>query len=318
MRQQVTNSLARAAALAGLFALVLTAVGQLFGTWWWLCELACHFTPYYALALLVAVPVLWLHPEQRRPMLAGLCITALVWNVALLWPSWRPEIIKPIPPDVTVLSLNVHTYNRQHDAVLELIEQHDPDVLMLYEVNQRWIDALAQLAEQYPTKVLKPRTDNFGIAVYTRMQVELAEVLDFGADVPSVELGANVNGNPVAMLATHPLPPIGSEYAVARDRQLSAIAAWARVRDMPTLVAGDLNITPWSPYFRRLLTDGGLRDSSRGQGINSTWRPIRWLPGIPIDHVLLSGGWQLTGHDVGPDVGSDHRPVVVNLWLPSG
>ena len=38
-----------------------------------------------------------------------------------------------------------------------------------------------------------------------------------------------------------------------------------------------------------------------------------WLSVLPLDHVLASPGWQLVEAHTGPDLGSDHRPMVVRL-----
>ena len=52
------------------------------------------------------------------------------------------------------------------------------------------------------------------------------------------------------------------------------------------VMAGDLNVTPWSPHFQSALERGGLVDSRLGFGLQPTWPSF--LPGmrIPIDHVL--------------------------------
>ena len=59
----------------------------------------------------------------------------------------------------------------------------------------------------------------------------------------------------------------------------------------------------------------GLRDSSRGMGLQPTWPadiPLLW---IPIDHCLYSDGIEIRGRRTGPDVGSDHFPLIVDFEL---
>ena len=81
------------------------------------------------------------------------------------------------------------------------------------------------------------------------------------------------------------------------------------------IVIGDLNLTPWSPRFRALLDDGGLGDSRVGFGHHATW-PV-WFPLllIPIDHVLADPEIKVYRREVGPAVGSDHYPVLVELGI---
>ena len=83
----------------------------------------------------------------------------------------------------------------------------------------------------------------------------------------------------------------------------------------PLVLIGDFNCTPWSPAFRKLVSYSGLRDSRRGLGVQPTW-PSPFGPfGIPIDHALVSKDLHVIDRSVGPQVGSDHRGIVVGLAL---
>ena len=115
------------------------------------------------------------------------------------------------------------------------------------------------------------------------------------------------------LLATHPLPPISVDYARLRDEQLARIGALAAGLDGPLLLLGDLNITPWSHPYRRLMRDSGLSDGATGFGVQPTWpagKPPLW---IPIDHTLHSEAVVVLDRRVGPDLGSDHYPVIVDF-----
>lgn len=83
----------------------------------------------------------------------------------------------------------------------------------------------------------------------------------------------------------------------------------------PVLLLGDLNVSPWSPYFRRLLRESGLRDSSQGRGVRPTWPTFNPLMLIPIDHCLYSPGIAIVNRQTGPHVGSDHFPVIVDFVI---
>jgi len=67
---------------------------------------------------------------------------------------------------------------------------------------------------------------------------------------------------------------------------------------------------------RRLLL---LPDSRAGRGIQPSWPAS--LPAalrIPIDHCLVSPGIAVVGRQLGPQVGSHHLPVIVDLAVPAG
>ncbi|HET9065646.1 MAG TPA: endonuclease/exonuclease/phosphatase family protein [Gemmatimonadales bacterium] len=79
----------------------------------------------------------------------------------------------------------------------------------------------------------------------------------------------------------------------------------------PTLVVGDFNLIRESAVFRRDW--GRWRDAfgAAGFGYGHTWNSS-WY-GLRIDHVLTDDSWTVRSARVGPDLGSDHRPLIVEL-----
>jgi endonuclease/exonuclease/phosphatase family metal-dependent hydrolase len=80
---------------------------------------------------------------------------------------------------------------------------------------------------------------------------------------------------------------------------------------------GDLNATPDAPSFTGLLRDSGLRDAFDGPRWRPTWRAGFWPLAIRIDHVLVSKDVCVEHVEVGPGLGSDHRPLMARLRLRS-
>jgi len=102
--------------------------------------------------------------------------------------------------------------------------------------------------------------------------------------------------------------------AAKRDRMLAGLGTWAERRDKPRVVMGDLNATPWSASLRGLLRESRLVNSQAGFGVSGTWPSSMPAAGrIPIDHCLHSLEVVTVAREVGPDVGSDHRPLKVAL-----
>ena len=81
------------------------------------------------------------------------------------------------------------------------------------------------------------------------------------------------------------------------------------------VVAGDFNATPWSPHFQDVLSQSDLQDTGAGRGIQNTWYrfPVLFL-GLPIDHILTRGVAVLQ-RQIGPPIGSAHRPLVLDFLL---
>ncbi len=122
-------------------------------------------------------------------------------------------------------------------------------------------------------------------------------------------------GGAITELGTHPLPPGSPERLRLRDEQLTALAGFVAGLRKPLILAGDLNVTPWSPRFERLLRETGLTDTARGRGLQGTWPVgLPWMR-IPIDHCLISESFRVVDRKVGPAVGSDHFPLLVDLEL---
>ncbi len=56
-----------------------------------------------------------------------------------------------------------------------------------------------------------------------------------------------------------------------------------------------------------------LATTVSGFGLKPTWPTSLPLLMIPLDHCLLSPGLRVTSFEVGPRVGSDHLPVLVEI-----
>jgi len=281
---------------------------------WWLLELATHFTWHSAVILPVFLALALCRRQKRLAAVVALSLAINLWHVT---PYYLPAgHSSAANQSLRVMTLNVLTSNTRFDAVKKLIAREQPDLLVLLEVNGAWIDALADLQTTYKHHLVRPRGDNFGIACYSRVENSKLRAQDFGdAEVPSVVAQFDWQGESVTLIGTHPLPPTSPSNSALRNNQLTAVAEFARKQPGEVVVVGDLNITPFSPYFGDLLAASGLADSSRGHGIHATWSTrIEWL-GLPIDHVLHSPDLVVVDRRVGPDVGSDHRAVVVDFGI---
>jgi endonuclease/exonuclease/phosphatase (EEP) superfamily protein YafD len=105
--------------------------------------------------------------------------------------------------------------------------------------------------------------------------------------------------------------------AISREIESRVTSRWAVQGQLPLLVAGDFNLPVESRIYRESW--GGFINafSRSGRGFGFT-RFNGWIR-VRIDHVLAGPGWRVDRAWVGPDVGSDHRPVVADLvWTGGG
>jgi endonuclease/exonuclease/phosphatase (EEP) superfamily protein YafD len=95
-----------------------------------------------------------------------------------------------------------------------------------------------------------PREDNFGIALYSKLPFTKCNVVELGqAGVPSIVAEFDIQGQTLTVLGTHALPPIDNAYSWFRNNQIEAVATYLVSVAGPKVLLGDLNMTPWSPYF---------------------------------------------------------------------
>lgn len=164
----------------------------------------------------------------------------------------------------------------------------------------------------YLYKQLAPASDPFGIAILSRLPLTGAKISTDMDGIHHMSALLNWNGQPVTLITWHPMPPLSPRYHQSRNTRLRAIAEAVRRDSHPAVLAGDLNATPWSNAFHG-IDQMGLR---RVTGLLPTWPAagLGWM-GIPIDHVLVSAHWTVVEVSRGPDLGSDHLPVVARIAL---
>lgn len=106
------------------------------------------------------------------------------------------------------------------------------------------------------------------------------------------------------------------ENIALRDWESTLARQWVDMAAYPVVITGDLNMPVDSALYRRHWAGFTNAFSSAGLGFGHT-KETRWF-GIRIDHVLLGEGWKAERAWVGPNLGSDHLPLVADLrWVGS-
>ena len=143
---------------------------------------------------------------------------------------------------------------RGNDDVARLlahIEREQPDIVFIQELTHRQLPLLEALSATYPHTLAGPRDDPFGIGAWsTRPFLEAEVIATPPRQNPSLRVVIDVDGEPVTIFSTHPVPPIGAGFSADRNTQLDYIADRVVATSGSTLVIGDLNITPWAAHYR--------------------------------------------------------------------
>lgn len=297
-----------------LVSLVVFVAGC-FGSHHFLLDLCSHFRLQATLALLVCGAVAL--PLAERRSLSVVSLLAGVVLLASLVPYFVPQRLPRGGVQSRLIVFNVLSENRQYDKTAEFILGKNPDIVVLLETNEAWKrEMVGLLGARYPYHVFGAREDDFGVGVLSRHPLVSAKIRFFSNELlPSVDLlYRDDNVRLVRIIGVHPVPPLNHDSWLSRNRLMETVAE--EVAGSSTdrvIVCGDLNCSPWSPLFNRLIRESGLRDSSRGQGIFPTWTGFTPLLGVPIDHILISEGVDCLDRSVGPSLGSDHRPLVMDF-----
>lgn len=216
----------------------------------------------------------------------------------------------PARPYVKLLSSNVYYMNHRTRRVQDLVQAEAPDVVGLIEVTSTWMRRLRTLHAEYPYRFEAPDEEYVGLALYSRYPLENARVLALPGELSTPAIAATLKapGGDVEILLVHPTSPESAEYIQRRNGQILAISNYVASLRGPAVVAGDFNITMWNTGYRPLVDVAKLHNARRGYGVGPTW-PSLGRVGVPIDHILGTGGVRLRNFRVLGDVGSDHYPV---------
>ena len=302
------------AAAAGTVACACTVLSFL-DRFWWGFELTAHFpVQYFVVLALFGV----LFALARRYCTTAVFTAFAVVNLAVFLPIYldRPDPRIPASRSCRAMLANVRVSNENHRLILKAVGKYNPDLLVLAEVNEPWIEALNVLKAEYGHTLPRPRIDRFGIALFSKMPLRHSEILYLGkAGLPSLLVRIDMGDRMLTVLGTHPRPPLTPGYLQLRNEQLEAVATLIEQTDPPVIVIGDLNVTPWSFAFRQLLKRTGLRNSAKGRGLQPTWPAWLFPVWIPIDHLLHSEDVVILNRIVGSYIGSDHYPVIVDFAL---
>lgn len=289
------------------------------GEVWRSAEISCHFVPLYAAFCLIYILIVSL---MRRWPSALIALVLLAINTYRLLPLYEARD-EGGRSDLKVMHLNLWgPKNRSPRSVFAAVRRQAPQVVAFSEIDGRWLKRLDQLNADYPYHLATSHCG--GIGVWSKLPLGEGEIEYFAAEDKECGLRPRLrssvilpSGKRVGILVVHPLVPVG-KYANfrGRNREFQVIADEARSLPRPCFVVGDLNCSPWSPYFAKLASSAGLKDSARGYGLAPTW-PEFWMfkPMIPIDHCLVSCDIAVTNRSVLDWAGSDHRPLLIDLAL---
>lgn len=278
----------------------------------WRADLLTHFQePALAITLIALAAAI-----RRYRRLAGALAVIAVVQAA---PLFRYSGANPVPPApgaperLRVLMANVLADNGNHQYLRDLIRREQPDVVGLVEITVGWIKGLDDVRRDYPYRMELPIGPQ-GLALWFRRPPRVLDSPELLTHEGNAVLHAVLDfaGRPRHIWLVHPPNPLGERGRRVSNGDLAALAARVDATGGSQLVIGDLNRTDGSPHFREFLRVSGLRDSRLGFGKQPSWPS--WSPyRIAIDHAFLTADLAVAARRLGPNIGSDHQPLILEL-----
>src|SRR5690606_39278089 len=108
-------------------------------------------------------------------------------------------------------------------------------------------DVLAPLDDRYPHSYKLHAGGPYGIALWSRYELEMPTTFLLGR-VPAIQSRVLMPGGAFTFLGVHLSAPTGPRRAAQRNDELALLAAHRLGVTEPFIVAGDFNVTPYSPF----------------------------------------------------------------------
>jgi endonuclease/exonuclease/phosphatase (EEP) superfamily protein YafD len=282
--------------------------------WLWTLELTAHFRVQY---LAATAAMLVLVALRRRWVACAALLAAGTVSASAVWPYLpalhaTTNVAQVGPATVKLLTVNVSFRPFSARTLLELVRQADPDILVVQELTPHAEQVLADFDTLFPQRHKFSVAGPTGIGVWSRYELESSTTFALGR-LPAIEARVRAPQGVFTVIGAHLSSPVSPRRAAGRNNELRELAVRSAAVEGPLVVAGDFNITPYSPFFVDWLAASGLTDSRRGRTLSASW-PV-WLPlaGIPIDHVAVNAGFSIVSHRPLANFDSDHYGVLVEL-----
>lgn len=340
-------------AAAAIGAVAATLIGYA-GPWGYPFETFSHFRLQWAVAALAAGAAAAAYAMPRLAGAALVAMLANVISIGWALHDSVPPLEEDQPADLTIVWANVHGKQDALDQLMLLAREEGAGVVAITEAPFDALEGLSSMLSETGCADLPADRSPFAVAIVARGPCGPWGTAspEFQQDAAR-EMGAPGGLSVVAVHPYRPLA-LARAY-LNRERQNSLIMRrdalilaaaqttarpgeaqaplWLERReregrlqavsfgaqpasgDRPAVLVGDFNATPWSGVMKSLRGEG-LRPIDCGAPFQATWKPFgTGLIGLPIDLAYANGGVAAARCRVGPDIGSDHAPLIIEVAL---
>ena len=298
------------------FVLILLTLLRLVGnTSSWIIDMLSHFPVQYGVLCLVLVPIFMSH---NMPTMAVICCGLALLNFTVLGPVKSNVVRTAAGTEIEVYSANLRRGNDRLRNLTKDLMRRRPDIIFLVEATPEQATLLEGVARKYPYRyeAKGPEYDCLFIFLSKWPMLDAESIIiDNHAKRPVLSSRLQIHDHVIQVYGLHPHSPSRRTRFQARNRQLKWISDRVGESKITTIVLGDLNITPYSPSFRKYIGSSRLRDAVGSAGWRPSWPSFLPFAWIPIDHVLVSEDIAVREVHRGPFIWSDHFPIIARLVI---
>lgn len=315
------------ASVLGYFVKPVEPLGLTYGSsLQWFMDLSNHGRALYTMGLALAFALYVLSARWGWALLSASALAYCIYGVmpfAMPSNSEASTLLQsPAITSLKVVHINVFEHNMTPKKLWDYLANSNADLISLNEVGSTMRGRLeaSGLLMRYPYRAFSGE-DVALLSRYPLGKVHKHSIAyPYGAPRMDIWLDSSVevNGQTVQLALTHPRVPLSVSGQNRQLKELTEVAQWTKLQTQPTLVIGDLNNTPYTQSYQQFIKNsGGLTNINPAPALHPTWlTPSRKLPlGLTIDHILVKNGLRPTHFEIGPVLGSDHRPVVATVQL---
>lgn len=312
----------------------------------WLLAWASNFAPFYFLPLVLALPIgILLRAKRLSSANLILLLIGAVWFV----PKYLPDNLFAGSPDyntsLKVVTFNIWGNNNRLDDLIAWLQESEADLVLLQEVPPAWAGAtIPGLEAVFPYQVSQPYDLRpWGDAILSRHPIlthDRYALLNGHRANDRVEI--DLNGTVVAVYNVHLFlpqgdtwhfrPPVNNSLVnmlaryddTRRNQQIDRLLEILESEDKPFIVGGDFNTSDNAVVYGQMTNHWTDSFREAGIGMGGTWPSApagfpRFVPAmLRIDYIWHSDALVTLSAEVGPDLGSDHYPVIAALGLIHG
>ena len=185
--------------------------------------------------------------------------------------------------DFRIFHANVLFKNLDYLPVTKQIQEEKPDFISINEATPAFISHFRKaLAKEYPYTFYVVAKNNTKVLVGSRTPFVVDSVASFAVK-GVLKLTTLVKGKPITIIACHAYNPLVLKDFEMRNQQLKQMARLVKKQTDPTIIVGDLNITPWSAFYQDFIEESGLVNCRQGFWIKPYLAVLGFFPcGFPL------------------------------------